>query len=107
MRLVADGRAQEAAEHLLRAAPALRDVEHVARDRHVEALLFGERDHGGGALHALGDHVHSGDDVVDAAHLAELDRSEAGRGGKECGRTCEAGWWPDHIQDNRYTNSTL
>src|SRR3546814_16045090 len=49
MRLVADRGAQQAAEYLLRAAPALRRVEHVARDRHVDAVVPREGDDGRGA----------------------------------------------------------
>ena len=41
-------------------------------DRHLDADLAGERDDGTRRLHALGDHVHLGDDLVERAALAEL-----------------------------------
>src|SRR3546814_10934432 len=73
MRLVADRGAQQAAEYLLRAAPALRRVEHVARDRHVDAVVPREGDDGRGAFHPFGDHVHVRDDIADGPPPSEYD----------------------------------
>src|SRR3546814_13461983 len=64
MRLVADRGAQQAAEYLLRAAPALRRVEHVARDRHVDAVVPRAGVDGRGHFHPLGDHLYVRDDIL-------------------------------------------